>query len=237
MRPNTEQTGAPMIRILTFAAGLAAAVPAAAFDVGDMTDAERKAFREEIRAYLLDNPEVLMEAIAVLEDREEAERAEADADLVAAHADALFDDGVSWVGGNPDGDVTIVEFLDYRCSYCRRAHPEIAELLAQDSDIRLIVKEFPILGEDSLMASRFAIAVHRLGGDAAYEAVHDMLITQRGGVTQDCGRLGREVLSVPEMARSGMDDKGRWRIRRSPRSSGRTGRSGSRSGSPARRPS
>jgi len=175
-----------MIRSL-IAAGAAAislaALPAVAFDVSAMTDAERDAFRAEVRAYLLDNPEVLMEAIGVLEEREAAAQANADVEMIAARAEAIFEDGFSWVGGNLDGDITIVEFMDYRCSFCRRAHPEIEALLATDGNIRLIVKEFPILGEESMLASRFAIAVKLTEGDDAYKRAHDALIEQRGAIT------------------------------------------------------
>ena len=162
---------------------LALAGPAAATEIGDMTDAERAAFRDEVRAYLLDNPEVLMEAISVLESREQQAQATSDAELIAQNAEELFD-GESWVGGNPEGDVTVVEFMDYRCGYCRRAFPEVEELIESDGNIRFIVKEFPILGEQSVMASRFAIATQRVAGDAAYEAVHDELMTMRGEVNE-----------------------------------------------------
>ena len=97
-----------------------------------------------------------MEAVQILEDRQAAQEAEAGAGMIATNAEALFDDGYSYIGGNPEGDVTLVEFLDYRCGYCKRAHPEVAELLAGDGNIRLIVKEFPILGEESTLSSRFA---------------------------------------------------------------------------------
>ncbi len=173
-----------MLKPLVLATLLGAA-PAFATEIGDMTDAERQAFRDEVRAYLIDNPEVLMEAIQVLESREAQAQAEGDAALVAAHAEALFDDGASWVGGNPDGDVTVVEFMDYRCGYCRRAFPEVAELIESDGNIRFVVKEFPILGEQSVLASRFAIATQRIAGDAAYEQVHDALMTLRGDVTPE----------------------------------------------------
>lgn len=156
------------------------ALPAAAFDMGAMTDAERQAFRDEIRAYLLENPEVLQEAIAVLQQREADAEAVEDLALVQANTEDLFSDGYSWVGGNPDGDVTIVEFIDYRCGYCRKAHEEVAELVESDGNIRLIVKEFPILGEDSTISSRFAIATMQLAGSDAYKKVHDELITLRG---------------------------------------------------------
>lgn len=143
------------------------------------------AFGERVRQYLMENPQVIMEAVALLEQREAEAQAETDTALIAAHSDALFDDGVSWVGGNPDGDVTVVEFLDYRCGYCRRAHPEVAELVASDGDIRLVVKEFPILGEASVLASRFAIATLRTAGDEAYKAVNDALMSMSGEVTEE----------------------------------------------------
>lgn len=124
-----------------------------------------------------------MESIAVLEQREAMAQAQADVDLIAAHADAIFEDGFSWIGGNPEGDVTLVEFMDYRCGFCRRAHPEVEALLSTDGNIRLIVKEFPILGEESVLASRFAIATKLELGDDAYKAVHDALMEMRGEVT------------------------------------------------------
>jgi protein-disulfide isomerase len=138
------------------------------FDLQSMTPDQREAFGEAVRDYLMENPQVIMEAVAVLEQRESQQQAEADVALVNSNAEALFDDGFSWVGGNPDGDVTIVEFIDYRCGYCRRAHPEVEELVASDGNIRLIVKEFPILGEASLVSSRFAVATHLVAGDEAY---------------------------------------------------------------------
>ncbi len=159
------------------------ASPAAAADLTALTDAERAAFRAEVRAYLLDNPEVIVEAVNLLEQRKAQAQAEADVSLVQANAEAIFDDGFSWVGGNPDGDITLVEFMDYRCGYCRKAKPEVARLLADDGNIRLIVKEFPILGEASLISSRFAIATRHVAGDAAYEQVHDALMELSGDPT------------------------------------------------------
>ena len=172
-----------MFRLIPALFAALIAAPAAA-DLTDMTDAERQAFHDEVRAYLLENPEVLMEAIGVLEERQAQAQADADAHLVRDHSEALFDDGRSWIGGNPEGDVTVVEFLDYRCGYCRRAHPEVTDLVEADGDIRYIVKEFPILGEQSLLASRFAIATRRTAGDDAYAKVHDALMTLRSDVTR-----------------------------------------------------
>ena len=164
-------------------AAMTLAAPAMALDLDAMSDAERAAFRAEVRAYLLDNPEVLMEAIAVLEAREAAARDAADVALVQDNAAAIFDDGHSWVGGNPDGDVTLVEFVDYRCGYCRRAASAVKELIETDGNIRLVMKEFPILGEASDVSSRFAIATLLVAGDAAYEQVHDALLALQGEPT------------------------------------------------------
>lgn len=172
-------------RLAPIALTLLLAGPAAAFDLGAMTDAERTAFRAEVRAYLLDNPEVLMEAIAVLEQRQAELSATNDKTMVRVNAEALFNDGHSWVGGNPEGDITLVEFMDYRCSYCRRAYDEVNQLLETDGNIRFIVKEFPILGEQSTLASQYAVAVLQVSGSEAYELVHDALMTLRSDVTVD----------------------------------------------------
>lgn len=163
----------------------ALASPAAALDLTAMTPAERDAFGKEVRAYLLANPDVLIEVIGILEGREQMAAAQADVDYVTQNAAALFDDGNSWVGGNPEGDVTLVEFMDYRCSYCRRAFAEVMQLLAQDGNIRFIVKEYPILGEQSELAARFAIAVHQLHGDQPYEDVHHALMALNSDITPE----------------------------------------------------
>ena len=179
--------------------GLAAALvasPVLAFDINAMSDTEKAAFGEAVREYLIDNPETIVDAINVLEGRQAEAQAQADFDLVSQYADAIFDDGFSWVGGNPDGDITLVEFLDYRCGYCRRAHPEVAELLAADGNIRVIIKEFPILGEASLISSRFAIAVKHVAGDDAYAQVHDVLMEFSGDPTDVALRRIAEGLGL-----------------------------------------
>ncbi len=174
----------PQLIALSLAAGLGL-TPASAFDFGAMTPAEQQAFGDSVRAYLLDNPEVLLEAMDVLEGRQAEAQAAADESLVAANATDIFEDDHSFVTGNPDGDVTLVEFIDYRCSFCRRAHPEVSELVSSDGSIRKIIKEFPILGPESLEASRFAISVLQTAGDEAYGKMNDILIAHRGAFTRD----------------------------------------------------
>ena len=166
-----------------------------------MTDAERLAFRAEVRAYLLENPEVLTEAIAILEDRQAADAAAQDIKRLTENHAAIFQDAASWTGGNPDGDITIVEFMDYRCSYCRKAWSEVDELVSTDGNIRFVVKEFPILGEASDLSSRFAIATLQLAGPDAYKSAHDALITLRGEATKPvlerlAGDLGLDAAAI-----------------------------------------
>lgn len=170
---------------LAFPLLLAMGTPLAALEIGAMTDAERVTFRAEIRAYLLENPEVLMEAFDILQQREDAAQLNADQQLAVANADALFNDGYSWVGGNPNGDITLVEFMDYRCGYCKQAFPEVEQLIAGDGNIRFIVKEFPILGEQSTLAAQFAISVKNLHGDAVYADIHEALMTMRADITPE----------------------------------------------------
>lgn len=177
-------TRRPLLPALAFATAALTALPGQALDLNSMSNAEREAFRAEIRSYLLDNPEVIMEAVAILEQRQAQTQAQNDVELVKANEKAIFDDGHSWVGGNPEGDITLVEFMDYKCGYCKRAFPEVNDLLEFDGNIKLIVKEFPILGEESELASRFAIATLQTLGNEAYAQIHDALMVYNGDITQ-----------------------------------------------------
>ncbi|WCR09441.1 thioredoxin domain-containing protein [Paracoccus stylophorae] len=165
------------------AALLLTATPTFAFDISAMSEQEKSAFGDAVREYLMANPEVLIESINVLEERRAADAAINDQELVASNRDAIFDDGHSWIGGNPDGDLTMVEFIDYRCGVCRQFNDEVHDLVEDDGNIRLILKEFPILGQDSDNSARFAIAVKQIAGDAAYMQAHDALIALRGPAT------------------------------------------------------
>ena len=165
-------------------------------DLKALTDEERALFRAEVRAYLMENPRVIMEAVEQLQAQEAEAQAQADLNLVAVNADAIFNDGFSWVGGNPEGDITLVEFLDYRCGYCKRAHPEVTRLLENDGNIRFIVKEFPILGEQSMLASRFAVATKQVAGGDSYKALHDALMTFNGDVTLPALRRIADTLGL-----------------------------------------
>lgn len=192
-----------------FLAALSLALLSTTAQAGEMTEAERQAFRDEVRAYLLENPEVLIEAMDVLNAREQQAAVERDAQMLTQYHDAIFNDPASWVGGNPQGDVTIVEFMDYRCGYCRKAFSEVEELVNSDGNIRFVVKEFPILGEESMASARFAIAVLQLHGAEAYKKAHDALIGLRGSPdTATLGALAGDLGldPAPVLARMGSDE-------------------------------
>ena len=188
------------------AATVTLALPAAAFDISAMSDSERQDFGEQVRAYLLENPQVIIEAVNLLEEQQAVAQEQADLSMVSDNADAIFDDGYSFVGGNPDGDITLVEFLDYKCGYCKRAHGEVAKLLETDGNIRLIVKEFPILGEQSLMASRFAISTLIAEGPEAYHTLNDALMTMNGDLSVEVlSRLANMLGFDADKIVAGMD--------------------------------
>jgi len=163
----------------TAIAVISQATVAMATDLGNMNDSEREAFRAEVRAYILDNPGIIMEAVAVLEERKAADQVNNDKELLKANADDIYNDGASFVGGNLDGDITIVDFSDYRCPYCKKAHAEIQALIKADGNIRIIYKEFPILGPDSVTAAKFALATLLLAPNS-YEDVNTSLMAMRG---------------------------------------------------------
>lgn len=127
----------------------------------------------QVRNTLRANPEIVLEALQALQDRRTSAGQAQQRAAIAANRAALLEDANSFVAGNPDGDVTVVEFFDYRCPYCREATTTVRDLVKADPKIRLVYKEFPILGPESLAAARIAVAART---DPRYEALHDALM-------------------------------------------------------------
>ncbi len=146
--------------------------PAASFD-----PAEEEAIRQIVRDYLLANPEVLIESLQTYRQRQEMAGEQSARDALVAQRDNLETNPGTPVLGNPDGDVVIVEFFDYRCPYCKRAAGGLHETVIDDGNIRLVMKEFPILGPDSVTAARMALASVKQG---KYEAFHFALMSVTG---------------------------------------------------------
>ena len=136
-----------------------------------------------VRQALLDDPSIIREALAALEVQERQQQAQAATDAIQEHRELLFDSERSAVIGNPEGAVTIVEFLDYNCGHCRRAHTDLMRLLAEAPDVRVVIKEFPVLGPESIAASRVSIAAKRLGVD--FTTFLDRMMLSDGQITED----------------------------------------------------
>lgn len=168
------------------------------------TDMVSDAFGQRVRDYLLEHPEVIMEAVGRLEARNRAlVEGEAQAAL-KARADELFRDPASPVGGNPAGDVTMVEFFDYNCPYCRRVAGPMRETIASDPQLRVVYKEFPILGPNSAFAAKAALAAHRQG---RYVAFHEALMRARGAADEESVlRIATEVGLDVERLKADMAD-------------------------------
>jgi protein-disulfide isomerase len=130
-----------------------------------------------VREYLLQHPEVLVEAIQKLEAKEEAERNDQAKSAVASKKTELFADATAPVGGNKAGDVTIVEFFDYNCPYCKTVAPALKKAIEADGKVRLVYKEFPILSPESEVAAKFALAANLQG---KYVPFHDALLARKG---------------------------------------------------------
>ncbi len=112
---------------------------------------------------LRENPELILEAIQALEERQAEAQAAAATAALANERDTLERDPNAPVLGNPEGDITVVEFFDYNCPYCKRAMPEVDALLAEDGNIRLVMREWPILSDGSAFAARAALASRKQG--------------------------------------------------------------------------
>ena len=175
-----------MFARLAFYSFLAAAMAFASFNLSGnataqeaLNDAQKKQVESVVQEYILKNPEILMRAIQEYQVRQRiAEREQAKKNLISLAPD-LQQTPASPVIGNPKGDVTIVEFFDYRCGYCKRVFPTIQALLKEDGNIRYVLKEFPILGPDSLIASQASLAVWETAPDK-YMDFHAALMTVRG---------------------------------------------------------
>lgn len=177
-----------MIRMSRIVPAAIAALLAAATVAGELGAAEpapaapdRAAIERVVREYLRDHPEVVIEALESFKKKqEEAELADIKK-AMAARRDEIVGDPGSPVGGNPKGDVTLVEFFDYRCGVCKNVHPMVNELIRSDGRIRRVYKEWPILGPPSLVAARAALASRKQG---KYLAFHDALMEARGDLSE-----------------------------------------------------
>ena len=186
-----------LFKISAFVA-LATLTAAASARAESFSATQRSEIERIIHDYLIAHPEVLQDAIAELEKRQAAAEAERHRTAVKAHAKPLFSSQHQVTLGNPNGDVTLVEFFDYNCGYCKRAHADMKRLIEEDPSLRLVLKEFPVLGEGSVEAAHVSAAVNLTTPERFLE-FHDQLLMGPGRVD------GNRAIAVAEEMGLDMD--------------------------------
>jgi protein-disulfide isomerase len=190
---------------LAFSLGLADpakdAAPAAA--TASFSEAQAAEIGRLSHDYLLQNPEVIRDAIQALQAKEEAAKANRQSETVAKFKDQLYADADAPVAGNPKGDVTLVEFFDYKCPYCKQVSPALEGLLKDDPNLKIVFKEFPILGDPSVLAARAALAAAK---QDKYLPFHLAMMAHRG--TLDLNSIASVAASVGLDGKKLVDDMG-----------------------------
>ena len=143
---------------------------------------QRSRLHLEVQRFILENPEIIIEAIRLYQQKKEEEKSKVELQLLKSKSNDLFEDNYSFVGGNENGKIRIVEFIDYKCSYCKQNHKIIWDMLDRNPDVKLIVKEFPILGNQSVLAAKALLAILLSDTNEVYKAFSEMLIEYNGPI-------------------------------------------------------
>lgn len=182
-------SGAMALIALGFAAADAQETPKV-----DVSPERRAEIEQVMKDYLLANPEFLMQVQQAYEAKTEKEQAEKTKAALKDNADAIFKDPNSAIGGNPDGDVTIVEFFDYNCGYCRRSYDDIAKVIKDDPKVKFVFKELPIINQDaSPGAAKVALAARKQG---KYMEMHAALMKGQGIASEASALKKAEALGL-----------------------------------------
>jgi len=171
---------------------------------GEPVSVDQVRVEQITRDYLTKNPEILVEMTTELDKRQAAEQAGQQQKVISDNADAIFRSPVSHVAGNPNGDVNLVEFFDYNCPYCRRALPNVVKLINDDAKVRLVLKELPILSDDSVAAAKLALASNKQG---KYFEMHQKLLSEPGKADKEKAlRIAKELgLDVDQLQKDAQD--------------------------------
>lgn len=158
-------------------------VPATAQQAAQpFTPEQRSAIEGLIKDILLKNPEIIQEALVELEKRQQQAQVDQQKQVLVNERAAIFNAPNDAVAGNANGDVTLVEFFDYNCGFCKRSLVDMQEILKSDNRLRVVLKDFPILGADSVEAARVAIAVKNQLKGERFWGFHNALMSSRGRV-------------------------------------------------------
>ncbi len=176
---------------------------------------ERARVESIIRDYLLKNPEILQEVMAELEKKQATAQEEARKSILIEQRDALFRPANEIVLGNPNGDITLVEFFDYNCGYCKRALSDLGEMIKSDSKLRVVLLDYPVLGPGSVEASQVAVAAKMQLTPAKFFDFHTRLLMGRGQANKARAlEVAREVgLDMARLEKDMADPKVQQTIR------------------------
>lgn len=154
----------------------------AAANAVEFNNGQRQEIETIVKEYLLAHPEILQEMAQTLEQKQKQAEDEQRKEALVQNADKIFRDKSDYVAGNPNGNVTIVEFFDYNCPWCKKSFPDVMALLEMDKELKVVLKEFPILGPDSEYAAKAAIAAGKQG---KYLQMHKAMYQHEGRLTKE----------------------------------------------------
>lgn len=175
------------------------------------SDAQRTAIEDIVKDYLVNkHPEVALQALQASQRKDQMMAETKSKEAISSSKDKIYNDPTSPVAGNPKGDVTVIEFYDYQCGYCKMASPAVEKLLKEDKNVKVVYKEFPILGPASLTASKAALASVRQG---KFPKFHDALMDKEERLTDDViYKIAKDVGLNVDKLKKDMDDEAIMKI-------------------------
>ena len=169
------------------------------------TALQKKEMEKIIGDYIRAHPEIILESVRAMQERERANEKQRGLNNLVTYRELILNDPTSPIGGNPKGDVTVVEFFDYRCGFCKRVFPDILTLMESDKNVRYVYKEYPILGPDSVTASKAALAAWNVD-KTKYNAFHKTMMGSKGALSPDrvmkfAAKVGYDVNALKKAMR------------------------------------
>jgi len=191
MKPNNMLVNAILVAVVAAATAAGTSYLMLRYTPLGSASANPERIERIIRDYLVNKPEILVEMTNEVDKRQAVEQSVQQQKAISKNADAIFRSPVTPVAGNPDGDVSVVEFFDYNCPYCRRSLPAVLKLINEDGKVRLVLKELPILSDDSVAAAKLALAANKQG---KYFEMHRKLFSESGRANKDKAlRIAKEL--------------------------------------------
>lgn len=187
------------LKCLAAAAGFFALAAGSAFADGQFSPAQKTEIEQIIKSYIMKNPEILRDAITELELKEKTAEADARRKIIANQQGLLYAAPLQEVVGNPAGKLTLIEFFDYNCGYCRKTLGDIARLMKDYPDLKIILKDYPILSDKSIEAASIALAARKQFDPAKFWEFHQRLLSTHGAVGRE------EALAVAKDLGADMD--------------------------------